>query len=72
MTIAGPDWLSLDGQSRHGCHVTKIRCVVACSESGQYWEQGVEPAKCTSDDHSHRTFELTAISIASYCRTVRL
>lgn len=40
------------------CVVTKIRSVVACSESGLYWETGVEPAKCANEDHQHRVFEV--------------
>ena len=38
--------------------VVKIGSVVACAESGLYWEKDVEPAKCTDDNHQHRVFEV--------------
>lgn len=38
--------------------VAKVRSVVACSESGLYWETGVEAAKCIHQDHQHRVFEV--------------
>jgi hypothetical protein len=38
--------------------VAKIRSAVACPQSGQYWERGVEQAKCENEDHRHRVFEV--------------
>jgi hypothetical protein len=32
--------------------------MVACTQSGQYWQPGVERARCESEDHHHRVFEL--------------
>jgi hypothetical protein len=38
--------------------VAKIRSVVTCTQSGLYWETGVEQAKCENEDHQHRVFEI--------------
>jgi hypothetical protein len=31
---------------------------LACPQTRQYWELGVEQAKCENEDHQHRVFEL--------------
>jgi Protein-tyrosine phosphatase len=38
--------------------VVEIVSVVACAETGLYWESEVEPAKCTDDSHQHHVFEV--------------
>ena len=38
--------------------VATIRSLVACTETGLYWETDVESAKCTMDDHEHQVFEV--------------
>jgi len=38
--------------------VPKIALVVACTETGLYWDPAVEAAKCTDDDHRHQVFEV--------------
>jgi hypothetical protein len=38
--------------------VPKIATVVACAETGLYWETGFEAAKCTDRGHRHQVFEV--------------
>jgi hypothetical protein len=38
--------------------VVKVGSVVACTETGLYWERDVDSAKCTNDEHQHRVFEV--------------
>jgi hypothetical protein len=38
--------------------VVKVGSVVACTETGLYWERDVDSAKCTNDKHQHRVFEV--------------
>jgi hypothetical protein len=35
--------------------------VVACSDTGLYWEAGVQVAKCTNYDHQHQRFEVGSL-----------